>query len=46
MMGMTLKGEEIISIRFKGNRPLGTVMAEGNSFGEVKGMLIFRKRIY
>ena len=31
MMGMTLKGEEKISIRFKGNGPLGTVMAEGNS---------------
>ncbi|AMP20186.1 hypothetical protein AZF37_02465 [endosymbiont 'TC1' of Trimyema compressum] len=43
MMGMTLKGEEIISIRFKGNGPLGTVMAEGNSFGEVKGYVDFPK---
>lgn len=41
MMGMTLKGDDKIAIRFKGDGPLGTVMAESNSHGEVKGYVDF-----
>lgn len=37
MMGMTLKGEDTISISFNGDGPLGRVIAKGNSLGEVKG---------
>lgn len=37
MMGMTLKGKDNLNITFKGNGPLGDVVARSNSLGEVKG---------
>ena len=37
MMGMNLKGNDNITISFKGNGPLGDVVARSNSQGEVKG---------
>lgn len=37
MMGAMLKGQEKLSIRVKGNGPLGQVVAESNALGEVRG---------
>jgi molecular chaperone Hsp33 len=37
MMGMTLKGNDTLTIAFKGDGVLGNVIAKGNSEGEVKG---------
>lgn len=37
MMGMTLKGNDTLTIAFKGDGVLGSVIAKGNSEGEVKG---------
>lgn len=37
MMGMPLKGEDVLTITFKRDGPLGDVVARSNSLGEVKG---------
>ena len=37
LMGMGLKGKDQLTVTFKGDGALGTVMARANSLGEVKG---------
>ena len=39
MMGMTLKGEDVLTITFKGDGPLGDVLTRSNSLGWSKGLL-------
>lgn len=39
MMGMPLKGEDVLTITFKGDGPLGDVVSRSNSLGGSKGLL-------
>ena len=37
MMGSMLKGKEKVSVQVKGNGPIGTIVADANAVGEVRG---------
>lgn len=37
MMGAMLKGEDTLTVKVEGNGPIGAIIADGNSHGEVRG---------
>jgi molecular chaperone Hsp33 len=39
MMGAMLKGNEALTVRVKGNGPIGEILVDANAFGEVKATL-------
>ena len=40
LMGAMLKGEDTVTVKIEGNGPLGAIVTDGNSKGEVRGYVI------